>query len=276
MATELKSQETSKFWRDPALGSLEILHANYITFAYSRHAHDTFAIGTIMRGAETFEYRRKNYTAPAGTLVVVAPGEIHDGQAAMEGGWSYRMLYPDPVLLQQAVSQATGQARDIPFFPSPIIEDDFLVNLLVRLHMDLETPISPLERESRFLWLLSQLALRHADDRPRLHPDGNEHYAVKQVREYLEAHFAQNVTLQELAQVTGFSPFHLLRLFRRDMGLPPHAYQTQLRIAHARKLLVKGLPIAAIAQQTGFTDQSHLNHQFKRVTGVTPAQYKAQ
>ncbi|MGH9335698.1 MAG: helix-turn-helix domain-containing protein, partial [Vicinamibacteria bacterium] len=90
----------------------------------------------------------------------------------------------------------------------------------------------------------------------------------------LEAHFAESVSLALLSGVAGLSSFHLNRAFRLAYGLPPHAFQTQLRVARARKLLREGLPPAAAAAETGFTDQSHLHRHFKRVVGVTPAVFR--
>jgi AraC-like DNA-binding protein len=69
------------------------------------------------------------------------------------------------------------------------------------------------------------------------------------------------------------SPFHLLRVFRNRAGFPPHEYQTQVRIAHARRLIRAGVPLSQTAVETGFFDQSHLSRNFKRIVGVTPRQY---
>jgi AraC-like DNA-binding protein len=72
----------------------------------------------------------------------------------------------------------------------------------------------------------------------------------------------------------GLSPFHLNRLFCREIGMPPHAFQTQVRIARAKTLLRQGLPITGVAMQTGFADQSHLTRHFKRLLKLTPGQYR--
>jgi AraC-like DNA-binding protein len=79
--------------------------------------------------------------------------------------------------------------------------------------------------------------------------------------------------LTQLASFAKLSRFHLLRLFRTQMGVPPHEYQTQVRITHARKLLRKGYSILETAFETGFFDQSHFSRNFKRITGRTPGQY---
>jgi AraC-like DNA-binding protein len=98
---------------------------------------------------------------------------------------------------------------------------------------------------------------------------------VARARDYLEAHFSENVSLALLSRVAGLSSFHLNRAFRIAYGLPPHAFQTQLRITRARKLLREGWSPSAAASEAGFADQSHLHRHFKRVVGVTPAVFRA-
>jgi AraC-like DNA-binding protein len=270
-----KPEEQVKFWLAPELGQLELLHASYITHAFTRHTHDGFAIGIIERGAEGFFYRGANYVAPAGSIVAINPGEVHTGQAAAESGWTYRMLYPEVGLLQRAVAQLPGAWGDSPYFPEPVITDPYLTGLIRQLHLTLEDPaMTPLEREACFVDTLGQLIIRHAWPQRRPHPAaGYTPQAIRQAREYLDAHLAETILLDDLASLVNLSPFHFLRAFRAEMGLPPHAYQTQRRIAQAKALLVQGWPVAQVAAATGFTDQSHLTKRFKRIVGVAPGQF---
>jgi AraC-like DNA-binding protein len=69
------------------------------------------------------------------------------------------------------------------------------------------------------------------------------------------------------------SAFHLARCFKKQLGLPPHAYLTQLRLQRARRLLAGGLGLAEAAAAVGFYDQSALSRHFKKIYGVTPGQY---
>ena len=96
---------------------------------------------------------------------------------------------------------------------------------------------------------------------------------MQQVRVYLEDHYAENVSLEELANFVNVSPFHLLRVFRDVVGLPPHNYLTQVRVRRARQLLQASLRPAEVALAVGFNDQSHLTRHFKALVGVTPARY---
>lgn len=267
-------RESTKFWREEvAQNHLELLHARYITHSFSRHAHETFAIGVIEQGAEAFSYRKEKHVAPAGSIVAINPGEVHTGSAASSHvGWTYRMLYPDIQLLQQPTVEAAQQRVEIPYFPIAVIQDPHLARLILKLHHTLENAACTLEKDSRLLWTLAQLIARHAGC--PIVKVGKEPQAVQRVREYLAAHYPENISLDTIAQVANLSPFYLIRTFRKCVGLPPHEYLTQIRVSRAKILLLQGYAIAQVAQDTGFADQSHLTRHFKRIVGVTPGQYQ--
>jgi AraC-like DNA-binding protein len=150
-----------------------------------------------------------------------------------------------------------------------------MVNLIRQLHVVLEQSGSTLERESHFISTLAQLIARHADGRPYLRPPSIGHQSVKRARDYIDAHYPDNITLDQLSLVSGLSSFHLTRTFRNIIGVPPHLYLTQVRIERAKNLLTDGWPIVHVAAETGFTDQSHFTKRFKAIVGVTPGQYVA-
>ncbi len=132
-----------------------------------------------------------------------------------------------------------------------------------------------LEVEEKMLAAIAGLTphLRNASAaRVRLREHG-EHTAVRRARVHLQERWDQPVSLAELAAVAGLSRFELIRRFRRQNGLTPHAFQRDLRIDHARTMLGDGVPVAAVAASCGFADQPHLSRVFKRLVGVSPGAY---
>ncbi|MEO7964161.1 MAG: AraC family transcriptional regulator [Gemmatimonadaceae bacterium] len=93
------------------------------------------------------------------------------------------------------------------------------------------------------------------------------------VRDYLEEEHTRAISLAELATLTGVSSFHLSRVFRRTMGVPPHAYLSQVRVRRACALLERGVTVSIVTHATGFFDQSHFTRTFKRIVGVPPGEY---
>jgi AraC family transcriptional regulator len=99
---------------------------------------------------------------------------------------------------------------------------------------------------------------------------------LSRVRDYIETHLSARLTLTDLAEVACLSPYHFSRSFKEAVGVGPQRYVMQRRVARA-KMLMRGThrPLAEIAQEVGFADQSHLTSIFRRETGVTPGRYRA-
>jgi AraC-like DNA-binding protein len=273
MSQQTKVQESATFWHARDLGDLELLRASYVTHSYSPHTHEGFALGVIEWGAERFSYRHDTHVAPQGAVVLINPGEVHTGAAAIPEGWRYRMIYPEVGWLQRAASQLTGRERPIPYFADPVVFDSTLASALLKMHAALELSPDPLERELLLLGVLAAFVARHADTLHLSREVKPEPDLARRVRAYLEEHLAEPVSLAHLAADTRVSAYHLLRVFRMATGMPPHTYLTQMRVDRARRLLAQGLPPATVAPLVGFYDQSHLTRHFKRVVGVPPARY---
>lgn len=267
--------ERAKFWHADDIGRLELLKAKYVSHTFPRHVHEGYVIGVIESGVEAFYYRGTLYNAPAGSIVLINPDTVHTGHAGDERGWTYRTLYPSRDLLAGIAAQIADRPSGQPYFPDPVIRDPYLANLIRRMHMTLETSASVMERETRFMWAIGRLIDRHALNRPPAKRTSGDQRAVKKIRDFMAAHFSDNISLDRLSELADLSPYYLTRLFTRSTGLPPHAYLTQVRIERAKDLLRKGNPLSQVAHAAGFADQSHLTRHFKRIVGVTPGKYVA-
>ena len=250
-----------------------MLHAFYVTFSFSPHTHDEYMIAVTEDGFALPHFRGGGHLHRSGDILVLNPGEVHGGGPAQGAIWRYRSFYVPAGLMQRAVQELTGFARGLPQFAADVICDPFIATRLLQAHTALEAPSSALERETRLLEALSGLATRHSVERLPAHRIGRENQAVNRARAYLETFPGENISLDRLAQEAGLSSFHLCRVFRKETGLTPHAYQTLVRVRLAKTLLTQGVPIAQAAQDAGFYDQAHFTHHFKRVYGVTPGQY---
>jgi AraC family transcriptional regulator len=100
--------------------------------------------------------------------------------------------------------------------------------------------------------------------------------AVRRAIEFIQANLAGDIRLADIAAAAGQSLFHFSRTFRATTGLTPYRYLTQARIERAKTLLRESdLPLVAIADEAGFSDQSHMSKIFKRLTGWTPKAFRA-
>ena len=99
--------------------------------------------------------------------------------------------------------------------------------------------------------------------------------ALRRVREYIEAHLEDHISLEELADIAGLSTSHFGRAFKQSEGVSPHKYLLQCRVRHALGFLAETeLPLSEIAIASGFADQSHFCRQFNKLVGMTPSTYR--
>lgn len=95
-------------------------------------------------------------------------------------------------------------------------------------------------------------------------------HAVQRVIEFMQAHLADDISVDALARIANLSPAHFSTCFRASVGEPPHQHLVRLRVERARGLLERGLDPASAALAVGFYDQSHLARHMRRMLGVTP------
>ncbi|MEM7756979.1 MAG: AraC family transcriptional regulator [Cyanobacteria bacterium P01_A01_bin.40] len=247
--------------------------------AMPNHSHDDYQMCLSIGGTDAeFYYRGSYHLLPANSLSIVHPSEMHKVRQLEDRKWNscQWMLYVNPTLMHQVTASLSGRYNTFPFFSKMIILDSNLIHSYLQLCHAISNSTSTLEQESRLIALLGQLIQHYANVQSEPLPVKFAHKQIQKVRAYLEEHFAENITLDQLARIAYLSPYHLNRVFSQTVGLPPHKYRLQVQIERARSLLLQGMPLKRIAAETGFADQSHLTRHFKRLMRVTPGQYQLQ
>jgi len=268
------SCESANYMRADDLGGLELLRAQYHTQCFSRHVHEGYTIGVIEQGAQRFFREGSNHFAPRDSIILVNADQVHDGHSATDGGWSYQAMYPVPELFTAVTDELKGPAMGLPYFPEPVVYDPLMADEVRQLFRLLHGSQNQLARETYLMELLATLIQRHSKSPTELNPLNHEPQAISRTREYLDAHFADSISIHTLAKMVNLNPYYLTRLFKQCVGLPPHAYQVQRRLQAAKRLIQSHISLADVAAQCGFTDQSHLSRHFKKAIGVTPGLYK--
>ena len=112
----------------------------------------------------------------------------------------------------------------------------------------------------------------------QLHPrirGGLPPRALRRVREYIEDHLEETISIEALAGIVGLSMYHFARAFKQSEGLTPHEYLVRCRVRRAQELLAStDLPLSEIALASGFSDQSHFARRFREHVGITPSSYR--
>jgi AraC-like DNA-binding protein len=256
-----------------SIGAMDLLRGTQLRHEFAPHMHEFFAIGVIDDGASRVRYRGSTTGAGAGAIVTISAGETHTGGPGAEGGWSYRMIYPQPGLFRLALEHTIGADEPL-LFQKAFVHDRGVRRAFDAAYRALRGSGCSLATEESVLGLLRLLALKHSSRPPRPTVTPSRTNVVRVARDYIHAHFAERVCLSSLAGVCGVSPFHLIRVFRKAVGVPPHAYLKQLRVARAMTMLGEGTAPAHVAYACGFSDQSHLTRAFKSTYGFPPGVYQ--
>ena len=263
-------RERATYFRPSELAGVEALHARFVEHAYRPHSHPTWTIAVVEAGAAQFSVEASQERADAGELFVLEPDAVHTGMAAVPEGWTYKVLYLEPDLVGM---WAEGDAATPRASRWVVFRDRALRDRLLRAHAAFASAESGIALEVPVVEAVAGLR-PHLRPFPGLYPrDRAEHAAVRRAVALLRERWNDPVDLSELSRVAGLSRFELVRRFREQVGLPPHAFQLDLRIAAARRLLSVGKPAVEVAFTCGFADQPHLTRVFKRAVGVTPGQY---
>ena len=267
--------ETVEYRHLPELGGLELLSASYQQTQFSKHIHAGYCIGLIEEGAQSFLRTGSQHIAPKGDIILVNADEVHTGSSAVETGWCYRAIYPTPEMLQEISVDFFHEQGAAPWFAQAVIHDIGLASQLGMLFDLLLQPQNTLFKQSLYYSTLALLLHRHGKGKREFKKLPDAYQKVQWVQEALASSPEQEHQLADLAEMTGLSPWHLLRQFKKYTGLPPHAWLIQFRLRKSLQLLKEGHNIALSAQLCGFSDQSHFNRHFKKALGCTPAQYIA-
>ena len=254
-----------------------LMRASFTDHAFERHSHDGFAIGMTTSGVQRFRCKGAQYDSQVGDFVLFNPDEDHDGSAGTADGFRYAIWYVPDDFVASCISpegeRATGR-----YFTTPRVTDHRMAGAFARLSGSLlVTPAESLRAETMLRAFLGTMLARHGE-RPGASAVRSGAFVadarMAQVRDYIRTYFQRDITVADLAVVAGMSRTHLTRAFSAAYHTPPHVYLNSVRVAHACTLIRGGMPLAAVALECGFADQSHLTRRFKGCVGVTPSGWR--
>ncbi len=265
--------DTVRFHTLPHMKAIQVVWGYGVKNTFPRHTHRMVCLGIVDNGKRVISQKGAETVVPEGCLFVLNAEESHACGPREKEGHSYRVICVEPDFLRSIASQIAEKDQSVPHFRAAGISDNEIARLIHQFFSLLEPGSPALQQQSCVLSLFSRLVMRHAADAPVPCRIGPAHAAVDRVREYIERHFAENLSLEALALIACLSPFHFQRVFLSHRGVSPHEYLIQFRLRKAREFLRNGLSITDTALDTGFVDQSHFTRFFKRGVGIAPGQY---
>ncbi len=244
-----RSKQWVRLYRLKPPYEAEVVHAHYIEHRFIRHSHEHLVIGLVEEGVQQYRYHGANHTTPAGQTFFVNGDEPHTGEPATIDGYVYRTLCLDPGTFRQLTFDLTGR-RELPYLAGATISDARLFARLQQLHQAVAANADAMECESRLHSAACCLLAMHVENRRRVMAVGRENSVVARVRDYIEDHYSENISLTQLGSLTSRSPFQVARAFTKAIGLPPHAYLESVRVRHARAMLRSGMNVVDTALAT--------------------------
>lgn len=256
----------------PDLYGIETLSAHYLKQSFKPHAHDEYLFGVIDGGVHAVWCRDEMHQVPRGSVVTMRPGDIHHGGAGNEAGWRQRMLYIPEAGMRALIEDMTGHAATGTLdFGAAFHARPDLARRFALLHEALHASEQRLARDIALDALLGTLMREMAPQSvsPVQVADGRIADAI----EFLDAQVDEDVSLDDLSQITGLRRRQTIDAFRRATGLTPHAWHVQRKVLRVKRLLRDGQTPAEAAAQTGFADQSHMGRHFRAIVGMTPSAF---
>ncbi len=247
-------------------GDANRIEAFFSGLAYSPHRHDKFVIGMTIEGVQSFRYRGEDRHSLPGGIVILHPDETHDGRAGTEHGFRYRSAYVEPATIQAALGGKT-----LPFIAEGMSTDRRLFNAVVRLLEGYDDTLDPLNLDDimyEVAWSLEAIS----DQRET---KGSYNYRATEIaKSYIDAHLGEQITMDQLEQISNHNRWELSRDFRALLGTSPYRYLIMRRLEKARCMLAEGNAIVETAIACSFSDQSHLTRHFKKTFGLTPKKWQ--
>jgi AraC-like DNA-binding protein len=268
-----------RFWRPFPRDVADIICGEGDVAALPVHAHEAVEVIIPASRFAIVDGRGRAMAIFPGQVHVSAPLELHAAQSLSHAACEARILLIAPSVLATLGANPSRLWQSIP--PGRrqfMVADADLHAELWAIVGDLREPFVSPESVARLLAALARLLARTDPQPPAVASSraASQMDGVYRVCDYLRAHVVEAVSLDDLARVAGLSKFYLLRAFRRAHGVTPHAYQMQLRLAHAWRLIVEGQPLSRTTYDAGFADQSHLTRRFAAAFGLPPARYVRQ
>ncbi len=257
------------YYRDADVPFFELKVCDAEHLSFKKHYHEQFSVGLVEKGASRFWHEGRQVVVLPENLVLIPPGVFHACNPRDTANWRYKMLFVspawvdglDPLTREPALRHGV---RSMPGRPFAALHAAPARCLLA--------PVAPRAKAPGVLAVFP--AARGGGQGRRKAGGDGERARLRQVREYLQGHFLDRVTLADLEVVSGLSKCYIVKLFKREYGVPPHVYQTMLRVNFAERELRRRRDLAAVAQDAGFYDQSHFTKTFRSHVGVTPEVYQ--
>lgn len=265
-----KADETNPSQWDVTLRAVYNL-SHYAGWSLTKVRHASHTVALIREGKCDATVDGEKVHLEAGSALYVPPRSTLSvyTEAPMRAVWLYFDVNPRG---QSAPSEPLDR-MPWPYRLAPGSDRELLISLGERIerYWMRPWPEAILLRQAALLELIAHLQKRAHDQEVRGLDSSRE--ALLMAKRWIEAHVTESITLDQLAEQTALSKYHLVRLFRETFGVPPMKYHCRLRMEYARRLLtLQHLSIREVAGRLGYTSQTAFPRAYRRELGISPSE----
>lgn len=239
------------------------------------HAHPDFAeVLLIEEGSTRFLIGETAYDVQAGDLLVFNSGVVHDELSGT--GFGCSCIAVGGLRLPGLRENALVPEDASPVYPvGEELPDLRALYRLVYRYLSEDRPDCEVFCHRLMLALLDRVLTITGSLSLRVPAAPEPATLGKQVQDYIDQHFSEPLTLQQLGQALHVSPYYLAHVFKESSGYSPRQYLLRRRIGEAQTLLIStDLPISRIAEMVGYDTQNYFDQQFSKHTGMPPRKFR--
>lgn len=259
----------TKIFTHEKLPFLELRYSNN-TKHYKEHLHETFSMGINLEDKSIYTNKDKKYDFDVGMIAIVNPNEIHSCNPIKKTPNLYYMIYLDEHWCYGIQKSICDEYEAFKPFPEDILYDEEFYNEFKVLCESIFSDINYFEKENELINFFTKLFKPYLEESTSKIEDP----IFENIIEYLKKNYKENISLEKLSQEFELNPFYIIRLFKSQINLTPHAYLLNLKINRAKEFLKTGHTIVNTALECGFTDQSHFHRNFLKIVATTPKEYQ--
>lgn len=231
---------------------------------------ESFLVVLVLSGSGTLMYDKKSYPLQAGSCFFIDCMTPYYHQSSEEDPWELIWVHFTGATSRQYYTYFAAHSAPV-FSPASFQELRAKLESLLEVnqHSDLSAEIA----SSRLIVDILSILLK---DITNAHEEkAASHQKIAEVRQYLDEHYTEKFSLDDLSERFFISKYHLSREFRKNYGITPNHYVIAKRITYAKKLLrFSDYSLEEIARSCGFYDTSYLNKQFKKSEGLSPSDFR--
>ena len=231
---------------------------------YAKHSHDTLCISIIKQGKIVVEFHNKEkQTLYPNQIVIFNPHQVHVTKNSNIKSYNYYTLH----LTQKWIDKISPSL----YFKNNIINSQNYYEIFLNLCENIiQNNIKDIEKELYNFFI--DLVENHSNNIST----STNNQIFNNVKNYIINNIQEQLTLDDIAKEIGYSKEYIIRIFKKEFGLTPHAFLMNEKVNYAKNILDKSdsLNLTEIALELGFYDQSHFIKFFKKSFAITPNKYK--